>query len=246
MSIKENGNLNKQPVIEAESFIATKLAEFKALRDESLRCTQMLSNAVWVAVTGYAATVGIAATFLGRSGAIGYQMREDMLMQTTVALLCLEAMAISVIYLSELWKYIRVGYYIREKLLIPMNWEKWIQDHRAYELYFGSLVFLQLPIIMTVLGFVLLYTGVPGKPGSLVTFIGWLNSDSCMTILIIIVLILDVLVVLRLSVRVIDAGNGIFCKPSILRAICELGDIFKKHKHIKGKNDSLANEETPD
>jgi len=42
MSIKENGNLNKQPVIEAESFIATKLAEFKALRDESLRCTQML------------------------------------------------------------------------------------------------------------------------------------------------------------------------------------------------------------
>lgn len=245
MSIKENASLSKQSVIESEPCIEAKLAEFKALRDESLRCTQMLSNAVWVAVTGYAATVGIAATFLGRSSVAGSQICVDMLMQTTIALLCVEAMAISVMYLSELWKYIRIGYYIRKELQLPMNWEKWIQDHRAYELYFGSLVFLQLPIIITVLGFVLLCTGVPGKPGSLVTFIGWLNSDSCMTILIIIVLILDFFVVLRLIVRVKDARDGIFGNPNISRAICDFGYKFMKFCHIKGKTDSLACEETP-
>lgn len=195
----------------------TLLAEFKALRDESLRCAQLLSNAAWVAVTGYAVTIGAAAAFLGRSGAAGRSVREEMLLPATLALLCVEAMAISAMYLSELWKYIRVGAYIREHLALPTRWEKWIQSHRAYELYIGSLTFLQLPVLVAGLAVGLSITlrsaGIRADPGGFVEWTGWVTRDPWLMAVLVTVIALDTAVVAWLLWRVALATQGHFGWP---------------------------------
>lgn len=135
-----------------------RLAEYKALRDESLRCAQLLSNAVWTAVTGFGLTAGIGAAFIGRTSA------DDavLIVPGITILLCIQSAAISTIYLSELWKYIRVGYYLRTRIeshfsragrdsIPPMYWEHWIENQRARWLYYASLSFLQLPVGLSAL-----------------------------------------------------------------------------------------------
>lgn len=133
------------------------LAEYKALRDESLRCAQLLSNAVWTAVTGFGLTAGIGAAFVGKVS----ETRSRLILPGVVILLCIQAIAISTIYLSELWKYIRVGYYLRTRVEAhfvaanqgveaPMYWEHWIENQRARWLYLASLTFLQFPIGLSV------------------------------------------------------------------------------------------------
>jgi hypothetical protein len=215
-----------------------RLAEYKALRDESLRCAQLFANAVWVAVTGYAVTVGVGASFLGKAGGNGRQVREDLLLTAVLCLLCIEALAISTMYLSELWKYIRIGTYIRQYIepqlsevqldRPPMNWERWIKKHRAKELYIGALTLLQLPVIVAAAG------GLAGKVmswsapspaprGSVAEFIGWLTSDRLLGWCLAVIVALDVFVVMWLGTRVMLAERGTFdppTSPAGWRALC--------------------------
>jgi len=216
----------------------TRLAEFKALRDESLRSAQLLANAVWVAVTGYAVTIGAAAAFLGRAGTGGRAVREEMLLPAILALLCLEAMAISAMYLSELWKYIRVGAYIREELKLPTHWEQWIEQHRAYELYLGSLMYLQLPVIIAICGGGLSFSVAWGwfraEPGSVFEFVSWLGSDTLLAWILVATVVLDVLVVLWLSWRVLDARKGHFGWPNRVVSILNHVERRRSEQTIRG------------
>ncbi len=138
-------------------------------------------------------------------------------MPAILGLLCLEAMAISSMYLSELWKYIRVGAYIREELQLPTGWERWIERHRAYELYVGSLTLLQLPVLVTVAAGALSVVGTKVAPesGSLLEWAGWLTRDGWMTALLSTVLLLDIAVVGWLVWRVTLATRGQFGWPDL-------------------------------
>jgi hypothetical protein len=160
-----------------------------------------------------------------------------------VALLCVEAVAISAMYMSELWKYIRVGAYIRDKIEphfqtgLPgsvdrvMKWEVWIQGHRAKELYYGSLAFLQLPVLFAIAGFVAaVLTGAPRPDvgaGTVKQFLGWLVADPWLSAVLGVVFSIDLVVVLWLGVRLRRAERGTFERPTAREAVVELWTILK-------------------
>lgn len=210
-------------VHESGDMIEVRLSEYKALRDESLRCAQLLSNILWVAITGYAVTLGAGAAFLGKGDADNRQVLVEFLVPAFALLLCVESIAISAIYLSELWKYIRVGAYIRDHIepyfrnrfsaatgSPPMNWENWIRSHRARAIYLGSLTFLQLPILVTALGAGIATFGGTAPVGSIHEFLGWLVEDLVIRLLLVIVLTADVVIIFTLFIRLFAAETGDF------------------------------------
>src|SRR4051812_17386159 len=87
-------------ILGREDIRNARLAEYKALRDESLRCSQLLANAVWVAVTAYALTIGSIAAYIGKTGVNGLAVEERTLVPAAASLLCVEALTITVMYLS--------------------------------------------------------------------------------------------------------------------------------------------------
>jgi len=206
-----------------------RLAEYKALRDESLRCSQIFSNAAWLAVTGYGATIGVGAAFLNKVGSNARTVDEKLLLPATLCFLCLEAIAISAIYLAELWKYIRIGAYIRTEIepalfaspTLPMRWEAWITAHRTKEVYVFSLLLLQLPVV-AVFGAWIIWTaaGWPSTQvsvGSVEEFVSWIFTGSYLTKTLYLVLAVDVLMLGWFYARLSMAERGRFERPLIDR-----------------------------
>lgn len=136
-----------------ERFERLCLEEYKALRAESLRCAGIIANTVWLGITQFAITIVAAASF-GKDNVV--------IRFTFLVLLSVESLAASAMFLSELWKYARIGRYIREKIektyiekeddpsvkTKPMFWENWIKHKRARLLYHISIIILQLPNII--------------------------------------------------------------------------------------------------
>lgn len=136
---------------ENQRFIEFQLAEYQALRAESERISQFLANAVWVGVTGFSLSI-VAAGTLSESG-----LSRSRIAQVTLILLLFQSMAITTMYLSELYKYRRVGVYIRTHIeercklyrtnRVPLYWESWIRKKRALILHLSAILFLQTPAI---------------------------------------------------------------------------------------------------
>ena len=129
------------------------VAEYQTLRAESDRISQFLANAVWVGITGFALSI-VAAGTLSESG-----LTRPRVIQTILILLLFQSMAITTMYLSELYKYKRVGVYIRTRIedrykhygsnRRPLYWENWIDNRRAKILHLSALAFLQAPAAAT-------------------------------------------------------------------------------------------------
>lgn len=136
------------------------MEEYKALRAESLRCAGTTSNTLWLGITQFSLTLGAWAIFARDS--IEFYL-------PLLIILEIESLAASCIYLGELWKYARVGHYIREKIenqiLIydtnndirkrPLFWENWIINRRVKWIYVFSLAILQIPFLISLTGFAL-------------------------------------------------------------------------------------------
>ena len=134
------------------------IEEYKALRAESLRCGGIISNTIWVGVTQYAVTC--ITVFI---------RKIDFFVPLLITLLMLESIAATAMFLSEVFKYSRIGWYLRFKIeksfaakdpmtlefRMPIEWEHWIQDKRSEIFYVASLFALQLPIIISL--FILLF-----------------------------------------------------------------------------------------
>lgn len=164
---------------------AARLAEYTALRAESDRSAQLLSNAVWIGVTGFGLTLAGAA-------AASTNGVHPVLVPVVAVLLTIQSTAITTLYASELWKYIRVGTYIRvyiegyfrrrDNPTPPMHWESWITAHRAKTLHLTALTFLQAPVLVTgVLLGGLAMGWRPSAAGASVTYLGYLGSDGFLT-----------------------------------------------------------------
>jgi hypothetical protein len=132
------------------------LEEYKALRAESLRCAGFISNAIWLGITQFPITISTWALVKSKIDLSYYLLFIFILLQSLLA---------SIILLSELWKYARVGHYIRDKIEkyyinlninskinhVPLYWESWIRKRRANFYYEVSLFILQIPILLSLL-----------------------------------------------------------------------------------------------
>jgi hypothetical protein len=140
---------------EEKRFEQRRMEEYKALRTETIRCAGIISNAVWIGITQFTLTVAAATNFAKDSP----ELRLLFLI-----LISIQAIAATSMFLSELWKYARIGRYIREKiesehkisgafdfLNSPMSWEAWINSKhagRSRVFTLVSLFILQIPIII--------------------------------------------------------------------------------------------------
>jgi hypothetical protein len=140
--------------------------EYKALRAESLRCAQTVATTVWVGITGFLITSGAAV------GAARFVQDHNALLQVSLIVLILQAFGASIMFLSEYWKFVRIGVYIRTKIeeqfetdvggfaerdggetktWRPMDWEHWIQGKRRAAWFpLASLFTLQLPAAIVI------------------------------------------------------------------------------------------------
>lgn len=155
------------------------IEEYKALRAESLRCAQTVATTVWVGITGFLVTAGasVAATRFVRE--------YDSLLLVTLILLVLQAFGASIMFLSDYWRFIRIGIYIRIKIeeqfetrfeetskdlgaqantWRPIGWEHWIRGKRRAGWFpLASLFVLQLPAVTTfVLALAAALAAIPG------------------------------------------------------------------------------------
>jgi hypothetical protein len=150
---------------ERQRFEQRCMEEYKALRAESIRCAGIISNTVWIGIAQFALT--IAAAIASGKDSSGARL-------VFLILLSLESIAATSMYLSELWKYVRIGRYIRGKVEsqyeriqgfngknikafdhenVPMFWEHWINSRvagRSKSFTLVSLFILQIPIIVCV------------------------------------------------------------------------------------------------
>lgn len=141
--------------MDSDDFAKMCLEEYKALRSESQRCAQIFSNTIWIGISGFIITIGVSASVLKEHAGF---------LPFALLLLSLQAFAASVMFLSELWKYVRIGVYIRDKIEThflpqqapinvseaPMYWEHWLTDKHEKLSYLISLSMLQLPVLFIV------------------------------------------------------------------------------------------------
>ncbi|MFA5908524.1 MAG: hypothetical protein WC815_07100 [Vicinamibacterales bacterium] len=201
-----------------ESVDHARLAEYEALRAESDRSAQLLSNAVWAGVTGFGLTLAGAAA-VAANGPM-----PPLVVPAVALLLSIQSLAMTTVYASELWKYIRVGTYIREYIepyfrlraessAPPMQWESWIAKHRATLLHISALLFLQGPIGVTFSGALLLVGVWMGwlRPadGTSVKYVAYLGVDYLLFGALLLVIAVDVgmMIVLHRKLRQAEAGN---------------------------------------
>ena len=199
-----------------------RLAEYEALRTESDRISQLLSNAVWAGITAFGLTIAGAAALVEKDST------PPLIVPCVALLLCIQSTAITVVYASELWKYIRVGSYVRKYIEFyfrrkyantspPMQWESWIAGHRARSLHIASLVFLQMPILLTLSAFFTIYVIYHGRipeGQSALTYLAYIDDDSFLNLFLLIIICLDAGAILWLISRLYRAGRGIFSKSS--------------------------------
>jgi hypothetical protein len=150
---------------ERQRFEQRCMEEYKALRAESIRCAGIISNTVWIGIAQFALT--IAASIASGKSSSGTRL-------LFLILLSLESIAATSMYLSELWKYVRIGRYIRGKIEsqyekiqdfndknikafdhenVPMFWEHWINSRvagRSKSFTLVSLFILQIPIMVCI------------------------------------------------------------------------------------------------
>src|SRR5437868_8710388 len=84
------------------------LEEYRALRAENLRCAQVISNASWIGLSGFMLTIAAGETLL--------KDHIELLPNATVIiaiLISLQAFGASVMFLSETFKYVRIGVYLQ-------------------------------------------------------------------------------------------------------------------------------------
>lgn len=138
------------------------LSEYQALRGESLHSAQIIATTLWVGISGFAVTVGAGFAAI---------KAHPVVLPLAMGFLCLQALAASGMLLAEIWKYARIGSYIRSNIearLAPkegdkkgdkegdkdnkrlLNWEHWIADKRPKWFYFLSLLLLQSPVLVIV------------------------------------------------------------------------------------------------
>jgi len=86
------------------------LEEYKALRAESLRCAQTVATTVWVGITGFLVTAAAAIA------ATRFVYDHESLLLITLLLLVLQAFGASLMFLSDYWRFVRIGIYIRTKI----------------------------------------------------------------------------------------------------------------------------------
>lgn len=193
------------------------IEEYKALRAESLRCAQTVATTVWVGITGFFITAGAAVA------ATRFIREYDSLLLVTLILLVLQSFGASVMFLSDYWRFIRIGIYIRTKIeeqfeskieevsedlerqvttWRPIGWEHWIRGKRRAGWFpLASLFVLQLPTATTfVLSLAAALAVIPGvnKRSShfLVVEAGRaLGTDLSLATLLSIVWLLDVVIV---------------------------------------------------
>jgi len=139
--------------------------EYKALRAESLSLATAQYNTVWLAVGAFITTVG-GALFAKEAPPAG----------VIAIVLCTQSVAATTIFLSHVWKYVRIGVYIRSRIEVvlgsgwpvePIFWEHWIASARARALYRISFLLLQSPFVAAV-GLYVIWRG----------WAGWLASGS--------------------------------------------------------------------
>jgi len=146
----------------------TVVEEFKALRAESVRCAGTIATSPWLGLSGFLFTIAAAATVskeaLSTATLKSLDNDHAQWLATSVTLLllilALQALAITSMFLSEVYKYARISVYIRERIepilvvaghprpLPLLSWENWITDKKAGFLYFGAAGILQLPILL--------------------------------------------------------------------------------------------------
>lgn len=196
--------------------------EYKALRAESLRCAQIISSTIWVGVTGLLVTAAAGTAALGH-------VNQKSLFVVVLTLLCLQSFGASAMFLSEYWKYIRVGIYIRTRIeplfevppsqggelnasdaWRPLNWEHWIQDKRTAWFAVASLLVLQFPVITAIV--LIAYGGLTVTPTSMIEKVGaGLFGDKSLFIVLVVVVLFDVFAVgimvrsLRKEVRALSS-----------------------------------------
>lgn len=197
-----------------------RLKEYEALRSESDRSAQLLSNAVLTGVTGFGLTLAGAGAFCSSNNP------SPLLVPTVALLLCVQALASSAVYASELWKYARVGTYIRVRIeghfrtgnnsSPPLHWETWISDpkQRARSLHLASLFLLQAPFVLVFLASVLWYTAEAWIVASDSTVLRYLArdlwSDVLLDVFILLIFFVDALVMRYLGLRLLKAMKGDF------------------------------------
>lgn len=211
---------------------AARIAEYQTLRAESDRSAQLLSNAVWIGVTGFGLTLAGAA-------AASTNGLQPVVVPSVAILLAIQSCAITMLYGSELWKYIRVGTYIRvyieryfcrhrEKVYGPMHWETWIAGHRALGLHFAALLFLQSPIL--VIGMLLgaLAIGwLEGLAGVSIRYLRYLNVDPVLVWVLRLIVILDGGLICFLGLKLFkaarkqDFGDGGISVRDLVQAVAE-------------------------
>lgn len=191
------------------------IAEYKTLRDESHQISSLLSNAIWLAITGYSLSTAAAATF-----SRGH-VPNIFVVQIITTLFVIQSTAITIVYMSELWRYVRIGYYIKkyiEPLLrfdgaSPPFWELWVSGQRVNILYYTTIIFLQSPVIAVIMlllaGWSNFFENIKGR-GIFCRVYGYLTQDQVMMCALFIALFVDVIVVYFLLKRLIKAKNGNF------------------------------------
>jgi hypothetical protein len=166
------------------------LEEYRALREESLRSTSIISNTIWISTSTLVVTIGGGITILQEHQNLG---------SLFLILVSIQSFAGSVMFLSELWKYVRVGYYIRteietkfqelskeEERKSPIHWEHWIEQRRATFYYLISLFVLLSPaLIILCLWFLALIDS--NSPYDLLKWLIYIKNDSVLFIGILVI-----------------------------------------------------------
>ncbi len=131
------------------------LKEYDALKQEALSARRFLSNAAWVALAGYAATVG-GAVFAQTNLRSPFTNSE--LIMVLLFVLWFQSLVITGIFLYQLYTMVATGVYIRSKLSksgwsssilnqkLP-SWEHWHQQKKSRIFYVFMLFFLQSPMV---------------------------------------------------------------------------------------------------
>lgn len=187
------------------TFDTLAIEEYKALREESLRSAQFISNTVWIGLSGY--LLGITSFLFTIN--IDEKLRTS-IYSITLIVLIIESIAASSMYLSEVFKYVRVGSYIRDKKeklynkhikmkVYAMNWESYIKNKRSNLFYIISLSILQLPVIFTILILINSLTKYFFLTKNIYQIIFYCNG---LNIVIGILIICDVCIVVAMVIRI--------------------------------------------
>jgi hypothetical protein len=191
------------------SRVSMLIEEYKALRQESLRSSTILSNTVWISISGFLITIGAFANAAKDSSAI---------LAWLPLLLSIQSISATSMFLSELWKYGRVGVYIKEKIeksLMsneesgdnPLYWEHWISDKRASGYYLSVLLLLQLPVFAAI--FIICFSLFGWTFYSQISVIANnVTSDFFIKISTIAVVIFDILFTIHLLLKIIKQNKN--------------------------------------